>query len=171
MFDIGGWEFLIIMIVAIVVVGPKELPGLVRTVAEWIRRARGMAQEFRSGLDDLAREVELEKIGDDVTRRIGLDETVTSIRDEIENTIDPKGEIAEAFIDDGHMLDEHPLDSDEEFELDDDAEELYPDPEELYPDGEEEVLPAHDDGAQPKQLAIEESGTSADEEKVPVRKS
>ena len=54
MFDIGGWEFLIIGIVAIVIIGPKDLPGLIRSVVGWVRKARELAREFQSGIDDLA---------------------------------------------------------------------------------------------------------------------
>ena len=56
MFDIGGWEFLVVIVIAIIVIGPKDLPGTIRTVTGWIRKARELAREFQSGLDDLARE-------------------------------------------------------------------------------------------------------------------
>lgn len=133
MFDIGGWEFLIIIVVAIIIVGPKDLPGLVRTISEWIRRARGLAREFQSGLDDLAREVDIEKLGNDVKQGIGFDDSATSFRQEIENTIDPKGEIADAFNDSENFVDANPLDDDEEFALDDDAEDLILDDEDDQP--------------------------------------
>lgn len=129
MFDIGGWEFLIIIVVAIIIVGPKDLPGLVRTISEWIRRARGLAREFQGGLDDLAREVDIEKLGNEVKQGIGFDDSDTSLRQEIENTIDPKGEISGAFNDSEDFLDANPLDDDEEFALDDDAEDLVLDDE------------------------------------------
>ena len=72
MFDIGGWEFLIIVIVAIVIIGPKDLPGMIRSVTGWVRKARELAREFQSGIDDLAQEVELEKIGEEFKNDIGL---------------------------------------------------------------------------------------------------
>ena len=50
MFDIGGWEFLIVIVIAIIVIGPKDLPGAIRTVTGWIRRARELAREFQSGI-------------------------------------------------------------------------------------------------------------------------
>jgi sec-independent protein translocase protein TatB len=157
MFDIGGWEFLIIVIVAIVVVGPRELPGLVRTVSGWIRQARGLAQEFRSGLDDLAHEVELEKIGDDVSRSIGLKDEVGTIRNEIEQSIDPHGEISDAFTEDRHLLEDYPLDSDEEFDLDDDSEFDYP-------DGETDILPEIDSSSDSSPKEAAESGKSGPEQ-------
>ena len=46
MLDIGSWEFLIIAIIALIVIGPKDLPGVVRTVSQWVRRAKDLAREF-----------------------------------------------------------------------------------------------------------------------------
>lgn len=54
MFDIGFWEMVMIAVVALVVVGPRELPGMIRTVSGWIRHARQVAGELR---DELSREV------------------------------------------------------------------------------------------------------------------
>ncbi|HAT34549.1 MAG TPA: twin-arginine translocase subunit TatB [Rhodospirillaceae bacterium] len=62
MFDIGWPELMIVAVITILVVGPKELPRVLRTVTMWIRRIREMAMEFQAGLDDLAREAELEEI-------------------------------------------------------------------------------------------------------------
>ena len=110
MFDIGGWEFLIIIVVAIIIVGPKDLPGVVKTASDWIRRARGLAREFQSGMEDLAREVELEKIGDEVKKGVGLDDAGESFRREIENTIDPAGDISDAFKEGSALQDDDILD-------------------------------------------------------------
>jgi sec-independent protein translocase protein TatB len=88
MFDIGGWEFLVIVVVAIVVIGPKELPGVIRSVSQWASKARELAREFRAGLDELAREVEIDKIGDDLRGAVGvseLEQTAHSIRNEVED--------------------------------------------------------------------------------------
>lgn len=62
MFDIGYSELLLIGIVALVVVGPKELPALLRTVGNWVGRARSMARHFRAGFDTMVREAELEEM-------------------------------------------------------------------------------------------------------------
>lgn len=59
MFDIGGIELLIIGIIALVVVGPKDLPRLVRSASGVFRKIKALSREFRSGLDDLAREVDV----------------------------------------------------------------------------------------------------------------
>ena len=60
MFDIGGMELFIVMVLALVVVGPKELPRLLRSIGQIVGKARRMADEFRRGLDDLADEVKKE---------------------------------------------------------------------------------------------------------------
>ena len=62
MFDIAPTELLIVAIVALVVIGPKDLPGVMRTVGHWVGRARGMARHFRSGIDTMIRESELEEM-------------------------------------------------------------------------------------------------------------
>ena len=62
MFDIAPTELLIVAIVALVVIGPKDLPGVMRTVGRWVGRARGMARHFRSGIDTMMREAELEEM-------------------------------------------------------------------------------------------------------------
>jgi sec-independent protein translocase protein TatB len=61
MFDIGGGELLVIGIVALVVIGPKELPGLLRTVGNAAGKVRRMAAEFRSQFDDAMREAEMDQ--------------------------------------------------------------------------------------------------------------
>ena len=62
MFDIAPTELLIVALVALVVIGPKDLPRVMRTVGYWVGRARGMARHFRSGIDTMIRESELEEM-------------------------------------------------------------------------------------------------------------
>ena len=62
MFDIAPTELLIVALVALVVIGPKDLPRVMRTVGQWVSKARGMARHFRSGLDTMMREAELEEM-------------------------------------------------------------------------------------------------------------
>lgn len=97
MFDIGGWEFMLIAVLGIIIIGPKELPGAIRNVTQWIRKARGLAREFQSGLDDIVRETELDKIKDEVTGGLDPSDTFGSLKDEISGTVDPDGEIEDAF--------------------------------------------------------------------------
>jgi sec-independent protein translocase protein TatB len=60
MFDIGIGELLVILIVAVVVIGPKDLPLAMRTAGRWIGKMRRMSAHFRSGIDAMVREAELE---------------------------------------------------------------------------------------------------------------
>lgn len=60
MFDIGASELLVIVIVAIIVIGPKELPLALRTAGRWIGKIRRVSGHFRAGVDAMIREAELE---------------------------------------------------------------------------------------------------------------
>ena len=62
MFGVDTSEFLIVAVVALVVIGPKDLPRVMRVVGQWVGRARGMARHFRSGIDTMIRESELEEM-------------------------------------------------------------------------------------------------------------
>src|SRR6201984_2990000 len=59
MFDIGWSEFVLIAVVALIAVGPKELPGVLRTVGQWMGKARKMAAEFQSQFQEAMREAEM----------------------------------------------------------------------------------------------------------------
>ncbi len=59
MFGIDSGELLIIAVVALVVIGPKDLPRVMRTIGNFVGKARGMARHFRSGVDTMIRESEL----------------------------------------------------------------------------------------------------------------
>ncbi len=60
MFDIGAAELLVIVIVAILVIGPSEMPRAMRTAGRWIGQVRKVSSHFRSGIDAMVREAELE---------------------------------------------------------------------------------------------------------------
>ncbi|ATC31485.1 twin-arginine translocase subunit TatB [Caulobacter vibrioides] len=60
--DIGGTELLIIAAVALIVVGPKDLPLLLRKLGQFVGRMRGMASEFRASFDEMARQSELDEL-------------------------------------------------------------------------------------------------------------
>ncbi len=62
MFDIGATELLLIVIVAIIVIGPKDLPLAMRTAGRWIGKLRRVSGHFRSGIDAMIREAELEEM-------------------------------------------------------------------------------------------------------------
>lgn len=59
MFDIAPTELLLCAIVALVVIGPKDLPKAMRVLGYWVGRARGVARHFRAGIDTMIREAEL----------------------------------------------------------------------------------------------------------------
>ena len=60
MFDIGAAELLVIVIVAVVVIGPKDMPRAMRTAGRWIGQIRRVSGHFRAGIDAMVREAELE---------------------------------------------------------------------------------------------------------------
>ena len=92
MFDIGWQEIFIIAILALIVVGPKDLPNAVRTITQWVRKARSMAREFQGGVNEMVREAELDDIKKQISSAKNFD-----IDSELQSTIDPDGEIAQSI--------------------------------------------------------------------------
>lgn len=64
--SLGFTEILLLGVLALVVIGPKDLPLLLRKLGRWTAKLRGMAQEFRSGFDELARQAELDELRKEV---------------------------------------------------------------------------------------------------------
>ena len=62
MFDIGWSELLVIGIVALIVIGPKELPGVLRTLGQWMGKIRRMASEFQGQFQEAMREAEIAEL-------------------------------------------------------------------------------------------------------------
>ena len=60
MFDLGFTEILVIIIVAVLVIGPKDMPHAMRTAGRWIGKVRKVSAHFRTGIDAMVREAELE---------------------------------------------------------------------------------------------------------------
>lgn len=89
MFDIGWSEMMVIALVALIVIGPKELPRTLKTVAQWMRKARSLSREFQSGIDEMVREAELDDARKalEATRRGNLERTLS-------NALDPDDEVA-----------------------------------------------------------------------------
>ncbi|HVO15450.1 MAG TPA: Sec-independent protein translocase protein TatB [Alphaproteobacteria bacterium] len=88
MFDIGWSELAVIALVALLVIGPKDLPKAMRTAALWIRKIRSLANEFQSGLNEIVREAELDELKRDIDRATSAD-----VKSHIANTIDPSGQV------------------------------------------------------------------------------
>ena len=68
MFDLGWMEMAIIAVITLMIVGPKDMPRVVKGVTEGVGRLKALSQEFRTGLDDLAREADLDKLQDDIDK-------------------------------------------------------------------------------------------------------
>ncbi len=92
MFDIGWSEMGVILLVALIVIGPKDLPKVARQIGKWSGKARSMAREFQRSLEDMAREAELDDIKSELQKvqRTGLAQT-------IRDTVDPGGEMEKAL--------------------------------------------------------------------------
>ncbi|MFM8991029.1 MAG: Sec-independent protein translocase protein TatB [Alphaproteobacteria bacterium] len=90
MFD---WnELLVIGAAALIFIGPKELPGTLRTLGKFVAKARGMARDFQTNVDDMVREAELDEVKKQVQKLEygGLEQM-------IQESVDPKGRIQEAL--------------------------------------------------------------------------
>jgi sec-independent protein translocase protein TatB len=89
MFDIGWSEMMVIAILALIVIGPKDLPRVLKSVSYWVRKARSLAREFQTGVDEMIREADLD---DAKTLLQGGSLGVERL---VEDTIDPKGSLKE----------------------------------------------------------------------------
>ena len=94
MFDFAWSELALIAVVALVVIGPKDLPRVMRVVGQWTRRARAIAREFQGSLDQMVREAEL----DDMKRHIDR-ATSFNVENEIRRAIDPTGDLQRSLDD------------------------------------------------------------------------
>jgi sec-independent protein translocase protein TatB len=92
MFDLGWAEMAVIMLVALVVIGPKDLPKVARTIGQWTGKARALARDFQRSLDDMAREAELDEIKKSISSVRN-----TSLRKVIKDAVDPDDELERAF--------------------------------------------------------------------------
>ena len=87
MFDISWTEFLLIGVVALIVIGPKELPSVLRTLGQWTRKVRGMAADFQGQFQEAMREAEmadLKKQVDDIAQDIKNYDPLKDVRADVE---------------------------------------------------------------------------------------
>lgn len=91
MFDIGWSEIALIAIVALIFIGPKELPAVLRNVGKWVTAARGMAREFQGHVDDLVRETELDEV------RRNIRENASATLNDLADHIDPDRSLREGL--------------------------------------------------------------------------
>jgi sec-independent protein translocase protein TatB len=94
MIDLAWSEIALIAVVALVVIGPKDLPEAVRGVARGVQKLRRMAGEFRSQADELVREANLEELRQQIH-----DIRNFNVRDEVEKTVDKDGSFRRSFDD------------------------------------------------------------------------
>ena len=87
MFDIGWTEILILAVVSLFVIGPKDIPKALRTVGVWVGKLRSLSREFQSTVEDAVRDTEL----DEVKKQI--ESAKTEFQKNVNESVDPKGEL------------------------------------------------------------------------------
>ena len=92
LFDIGWPELLLIGVVALVVIGPKDLPNALRVAGFWFRKARSLSREFQSSVEQMIRDAELDEMRQQLKKATDFD-----INREFQKTIDPTGELAQSI--------------------------------------------------------------------------
>ena len=90
--DFGMSELLLIGIVALVFIGPKDLPKALRVAGFWVRKARTLSREFQSSVEQMIREAELDEMRQELKKA-----TEINLDKEFRNTIDPNGSLAESL--------------------------------------------------------------------------
>ena len=90
MLDLGGWEFLVVAFVLIMVVGPKELPRMLRSFTQFSRSMRKMAREFTDGMNQIANDAEVAEL------KKAMNEAKGGDLDKLADAIDPGGDVGES---------------------------------------------------------------------------
>ena len=90
MFDFGWDEMALIAVVSLIVIGPKDLPHVLRQAGRWARKAREMAGDFQRGVEEMVRESELK----DLRQQVEKAADTSDLRRKVEAALDPEGEIA-----------------------------------------------------------------------------
>ncbi|MSP51720.1 MAG: twin-arginine translocase subunit TatB [Alphaproteobacteria bacterium] len=90
MFDIGWSELLVIAVVTVVFIGPRELPKMLMTIGRWTAKARSIAREFQTNLEDMAREAEMDEVKESLQSAANIDLGVNP-----HNILDPTGKPAD----------------------------------------------------------------------------
>lgn len=92
MFDFAWSEFAVIAVVALIAIGPKDMPVAIRAVTGWIKKARRMASEFQTHVDEMVREANLDEVRDQINQIRNFD-----IKSMVETTVDPDHSLRDTF--------------------------------------------------------------------------
>ncbi|HWA81613.1 MAG TPA: Sec-independent protein translocase protein TatB [Acetobacteraceae bacterium] len=95
MFNFSWSEIALIAVVALVAIGPKDMPAALKTVAQLVKKARGMAAEFQTHVNDLMREADLEDVRKHIDEIRNFD-----IKGTVERAIDPDQSLRRTFTED-----------------------------------------------------------------------
>src|SRR5712692_72465 len=90
--DFGWSELMLIGIVALVVIGPKDLPKALRVAGFWVRKARTLSREFQSSVEQMVREAELDEMRQELKKASEID-----LDKEFRQAVDPTGSLAESL--------------------------------------------------------------------------
>ena len=94
MFDFAWSEIAIIGVVALIAIGPKDMPVAIRTVTNMVKKARKMAGEFQTHVDEMVREANLDEVKNQINEIRNFD-----LKDTIEKAVDADGTLRNAFSD------------------------------------------------------------------------
>jgi sec-independent protein translocase protein TatB len=92
LFDLGMSELLVIGVVALIVIGPKDLPKALRIAGFWVKKARTLSREFQTSVEQMIREAELDEMRQELKKATEID-----VEKEFRHTIDPTGSLAESL--------------------------------------------------------------------------
>src|SRR5689334_12731805 len=92
LFDLGMSELLLIGVVALVVIGPKDLPKALRVAGFWVKKARTLSREFQTSVEQMIREAELDEMRQELKKATEID-----LEKQFHETIDPTGSLAESL--------------------------------------------------------------------------
>jgi sec-independent protein translocase protein TatB len=90
--DFGWSELMLIGLVALVVIGPKDLPKALRVAGFWVRKARTLSREFQSSVEQMVREAELDEMRQELNKVTQID-----LDKEFRQTVDPTGSLTESL--------------------------------------------------------------------------